>query len=302
MVSFRPFRDGDAAAVASLLEDAAPPIYRWKLHALHGPGRDKPSRWRTRVAVGPDGGIRGAVTAAHHSVHRGQYVLAVTVAPAHRRQGLGRRLVAEGLRMRTEPLPMIAEFFGRDEASAALVRSAGGEIIQTTPNFVVDPAAMREWADAQPVPPGVVVDDLTAAPAAGLVEAWRDLYLWQHEEWCAPPMSVPAVTAHAEATVAATRRQLSSGAWVDNRLAALAVVVDEPGGGLMLISETTRRNEAYGVDLVAAVVADALRRLAGATAREVALDGHVTDPHLDPVTRTFPPGVRTDPFHVARLS
>jgi hypothetical protein len=71
MVSFRSYRDGDASAVAALLEDSAPPIYRWKLHALHGPGRDEPSRWQTRVAVGPDGDIRGAVTAAHHSVHQG---------------------------------------------------------------------------------------------------------------------------------------------------------------------------------------------------------------------------------------
>ena len=84
----------------ALLEDSAPPIYRWKQHALHGPGRDEPSRRRTEVAVGGDGEIRGAVTAAHHSVHRGQDVLAVTVAPAHRRHGLGRERVAEGLRMR----------------------------------------------------------------------------------------------------------------------------------------------------------------------------------------------------------
>ena len=180
MVTFRPYRDGDAAGVAALLEDSAPPLYRWKLHALHGPGRDEPSRWRTRVAVGADGDIRGAVTAAHHSVHRGQYVLAVTVAPAHRRHGLGRELVAEGLRMRTEPLPMTMQFLESDEAGAGLVRSAGGVIIQTTPGFRVDPVAMRDWIDAQPVPPGVVLDDLTGFPRTELVEAHRHRYLWQH--------------------------------------------------------------------------------------------------------------------------
>jgi len=30
--------------------------------------------------------------------------------------------------------------------------------------------------------------------------------------------------------------------------------------------------------------------------------GVVTDPHLHPVTRTFPPGLHTDPLHVARLT
>jgi hypothetical protein len=33
MLTFRPYRDGDAAGVAALLEDSAPPLYRWKLHA-----------------------------------------------------------------------------------------------------------------------------------------------------------------------------------------------------------------------------------------------------------------------------
>jgi hypothetical protein len=175
-------------------------------------------------------------------------------------------------------------------------------IIQTGPNFRVDPMAMRGWVDAQPVPPGVVLDDLSAFPTTELVEAHRDRYVWTHEDWCAAPISLPAVTAHAEATVAVTRRELSSGARVGDRLAALAMVIDEPGGGLMLISETVRRTESHGVAVVAAVVADALRRLADAGVRDVELDGHVTDPHLHPVTRSFPPDVRSAPLHVARLS
>ena len=302
MTTLRPYRDGDGAGVAALLEDSASPIYRWKLHALHGPGRDEPTRWRTRVAEGPDGGIRGAVTAAHHSVHRGQYVLAVTVAPAHRRRGLGRVLVAEGLRMRTEPLPMTVQFVESDRAGAGLVRAAGGQIVQTTPNFRLDPAAMLGWAGARPAPPGVVVDDLTGAPAVELAAAWRDLYLWQHEDWCRPPVSVPAVTGYAEATAAAVRRELSSGARVDGRLAAFAFVAEEPGGRPTLMTETVRRDEPDGEALVAAVLADSLRRLAAAGVREVQLDGHVTDPHLHPVTRTFPPGLPTDPLYVARIS
>jgi hypothetical protein len=89
---------------------------------------------------------------------------------------------------------------------------------------------------------------------------------------------------------------------VGDRLAALAIVIDEPGGGLMVISETVRRDEPNGVAVVAAVVADALRRLAAAGVRHVELDEHVTDPHLHPVTLTFPPGLPTDPLHVARLT
>jgi hypothetical protein len=128
---------------------------------------------------------------------------------------------------------------------------------------------MGEWTGAQPVPPGVVVDDLTGAPAKDLVEALRDLYLWQHEGWCAQPVSVPGVTAYARSLVSALRRTVSSAAWVGDRLAALAVVVEEPDGGPLVISETAHRSEPNGVALVAAVVADALRRLADAGVHEV---------------------------------
>jgi hypothetical protein len=115
-------------------------------------------------------------------------------------------------------------------------------------------------------------------------------------------VSIPALTGYGEATVAATRPEVSSGARVGGRLAAFAIVLAAPGGGLSLVSETVRRAEPDGVALVAAVVADAVRRLADAGVREVEFDGHVTDPHLDPVTRTFPPGLRSDPLHVARIA
>ena len=293
----RPYEDGDAPGVAELLEESAPSIYRWKLRAMHGPGRDEPSRWRTKVAVGAD----GAVTLAHHSVHQGQYVLVVQVAPAHRRQGLGRALVTEGRRMRTAPLVITAQFLAADTAAAALLRAVGGRVVQTTPSFRLDPAAMVGWVRAQPTPPGVVLRDLAEVPAHDLAAAWRDLYVWQHEGWTAPPLSLPGLTRVAAATVEAADRSMSSGAWVDGRLAAFALVLRDPDGGMSVVTETMRRDEPGGVALVAAVTADCLRRLAGPGVRDVLLDGHVTDPHLDPVTRTFPPGVPADPLLVGRL-
>lgn len=297
----RPYEDGDAPGVAELLEESAPSIYRWKLLAMHGRGRDEPSRWRTKVAVGPDGEVLGAVTLAHHSIHQGQYALVVQVAPAHRRQGLGRALVTEGRRMRTAPLAITAQFLAADTAAAALLRAVGGRIIQTTPNFRLDPADLLGWVRAQPTPPGVVLGDLTAVSDHDLAAAWRDLYIWQHEGWTAPPLSLPALTRVAAATVEAADRSMSSGAWVDGRLAACALALRDPEGGMSVVTETMRRDEPGGVALVAAVTADCLRQLAGHGVREVSFDGHVTDPHLDPVTRTFPPGLPTDPLLVGRL-
>ncbi|HEV7657376.1 MAG TPA: hypothetical protein VGP36_21975 [Mycobacteriales bacterium] len=46
---------------------------------------------------------------------------------------------------------------------------------------------------------------------------------------------------------------------------------------------------------------DGARWLAARGVRVAAFDGHLTDPHLDPVTRTFPPGIPTDPLYVGRL-
>jgi hypothetical protein len=88
---------------------------------------------------------------------------------------------------------------------------------------------------------------------------------------------------------------------VGGRLAAFAGVLLDPGGTPAIVAETVRRDEPDGTALVAAVLADSLRRSAEALIREVDLDGHVTDPHLHPVTQTFPPDLRTDSLHVARV-
>ena len=60
-----------------------------------------------------------------------------------------------------------------------------------------------------------MLDDLTAVSAADLAAAWRDLYIWQHEGWTAPPLSIAALAPVLAAEVAATDRQLSTGAWVE---------------------------------------------------------------------------------------
>ena len=297
----RAYEAGDAAGVAALIEETAPALYGWKLHRLHGPDRDGGGWKRTRVATGADGGVLGAVTVAWNPVHTGQYTLVVTVAPGHRRQGLGRALVAEARRMRAEPLPLVVQLYGSDAAALALVRAEGGEVVQTTPGFRVDPAAMLPWCAARPVPAGATVDSLAAGTRDELVRAWTDRYVWQHEGWTEPPVSVPRLTRFIEAAVDATTVEVSSGAWVGGRLAAFAAVLVDPGGDTELIAETTRRDEPDGTALVAAVLADCLRRLADRGTAEVELDGHVTDPHLHAVTGTFPPGLPTDPLLVARL-
>lgn len=148
----RPYRDDDAPGIDVLVDETTPPIYLRNQHSLHR--LDRKGRL-TRIAVGSSGEVAGAVTVVRHSVHIGQYAMAVEVAPAYRRQGLGRRLVAEAQAMRTEPLPLVAQLVESDTAGLALLRAVGGKIVQTTPMFRPAPASMLDWAAAQPVPPGV---------------------------------------------------------------------------------------------------------------------------------------------------
>jgi GNAT superfamily N-acetyltransferase len=300
MTDIRPYRGGDQQGIAALVDASTPPLYATLLHALHGPDEDG-HRWkRTRMAVTPDGSVAGAVTLAHHSVHRGQYALVVGVTPGHRRQGVGRVLVAEARRMRPQPLPMVVRFFAADAATAALFRAEHGEVVQTAPNTRLAPAELRFWADAQPVPVGATVGSLAGVPLDEVARAWTDAYVWQHEGWTWPPISMPALARYAEITARDTDRELSAGAWVGGRLAAIALAIDTDGE-TTLVTETVRRDEPDGVALVAAVLAEALRRLADRGVGDVLLDGHVTDPHLHPVTGTFPAGLRTDPILVGRI-
>lgn len=296
----RPYQDGDQAGLAALIDDSTPPLYATALHALHGRDEDG-HRWkRTRVAVAADGTVAGAVTLAHHSVHRGQYALVVGVTPGHRRQGLGRVLVAEARRMRPRPLPMAVRFFADDVATAALFRAEHGKVVQTAPNIRLVPAEQRSWAGLRSAPAGSIVRSLAGVPRDEVARAWTDMYVWMHEGWTEPPISMPALGRYAEITARDTDRELSAGAWVDGRLAAIALAVDTDGE-TTLVTETLRRDEPDGVALVAAVLAESLRRLADRGVPEVVLDGHLSDPHLHPVTTTLPPDLPSAPLLVGLI-
>ncbi len=60
----RPYQDGDQAGLAAIIDDATPPLYPTRLHALHGRDEDG-HRWkRTRVAVAADGTVAGGLDRA----------------------------------------------------------------------------------------------------------------------------------------------------------------------------------------------------------------------------------------------
>ena len=58
--------------------------------------------------------------------------------------------------------------------------------------------------------------------------------------------------------------------------------------GLEIVAETIRPTQPQGEELVAGAVATLLERFARCGGSRVYLDGHVTDPHLQPVLDRIP--------------
>jgi GNAT superfamily N-acetyltransferase len=291
----RAWRPDDRAGVDALLDPDADPLWAQQSHQLHGEPRDG-TRWR-RTLVGEDHGeLVGAVTVARNYVHPGRYSCPIEVAPAHRRRGLGRRLVAAARNLRPEPLPLAGKFRERDEEAGAFLAAIGGRVYQRAPCPVVRPAdpAVAAWCAAQPGG----ATDLGGVPPEQLATAFADVYRWQHAAWS--PVGSESALAEVSAGIAAdVDGRLSAALWRAGRLSAIALVFPS-AGGLECVAETLHPDEPDGVAALAAAVAAMLRAAAAAGIAEIEFDGHDDDPHLPAVLGTLPVA-RTDPLLIAEI-
>lgn len=280
LLTIRPWRAGDA--VDALLDADADPLWVAQGHALHGPDVDGVGpggvrRRRTLVAhLGTD--LVGAATVATNAIHAGRLSCAVEVAAPHRRRGIGRALLAA---VRPQPLPLAGKV-RPGSAAHAFVAAAGGSAYQHCPGVQADAQdpALRRWCAAAPAG--------QLGPLAGaLAEAWVEQYLWVHEDW-SPVSSTAALRDLADGPVGEIDPELSTGAWVDGRLAATVWAFSDGADGLVVVAETQRRDEPGGTRLLTAALARSLTRAAAAGRRTVEFDGHDTDPHLAPLLATLP--------------
>lgn len=293
----RPYNAEDAAEVAALLDHWSDPLFAVQAHPLHGLDRDG-DRWsRTRVAVDSSGELIGAVTVARNRVHAGRYSLVVEVARSHRRRGVGRALVEQAQLLRPEALPLAAKIRTGDAAAVGFMAAVGGRPYQRCPCLRPDPtsADIRSWCASQSPPPVARLDSAEGLSRNELIRLWVDQYIWVHEPW-SPVTSTALLESVAEEIADDMIRAASSAAWVAGRVAALAWAVQEPAGEVTVVAETTGCGELQGQALVAAVLADCLRRLAARNVRAVEIDGHDSDPHLAPVVRSLPMGTPADPL------
>lgn len=254
--------------------------------ALHG------ARWRrTWVAVSDSEVVEGFATLAENQVHGSRTTIFVEVREDRRKMGRGRALIEHALASRLDDRPLACKVWSDDAAAMALVGVVGGTPYQRCLGPAVDPTSpeVNAWAARHVAPSGVKIDTLERVEEAELAAAWVSQYGWVHERW-SPVTSNEALETIAAEEVAELDRSVSCGAWVDGRLAAISFVYEEGDGEHSMVAETLRRTEPQGCEIVAATVAESLRRLGERGVTSAEFDGHCDDPHLAPVIKSMPVG------------
>jgi GNAT superfamily N-acetyltransferase len=284
-VRIRPWRTGDGPVVDSLLDASADALWKNQFHGLHGPDSDEPLWRRCRLAIDRGGTVIGAATIVVNPLHAGRMPCAIEVAHPWRRRGIGSILLARMRAQRPDPSRPLSTKLRPDTAAAAFVAQAGGRVYQRCPGIVVDAShpSARQWAAAQPK---VTCTDLTAVPTDTLVTAFADLYTWSHHNW-SPVTDTNELVQVARQEIAQIDRPLSTGAWVDGQLAAVALAF--PGdNGIEVVAETIHPRHPRGQQLVACALATLLQTLTARGGSYVYIDGHLTDPHLQSVLDRIP--------------
>lgn len=109
-------------------------------------------------------------------VHRSRYLAHVVVAPASRRQGIGRAMMSALADVRASSLPLTCGG-DTDSTELAFADALGARTIQVVPPRTV------LTADAGLIHSGVSAVDGTAVGLGEVGRAWVDVYRWTHESW-----------------------------------------------------------------------------------------------------------------------
>ena len=121
-IRLRPFADDDADAICRIL-DATYGYDPWvrSIHGRsHGPAVDRPQFFSRTLVAEADGDVVGVGTITHGQRHLRRSLLAIEVAPANRRRGIGTMLLEELRSFTQRPLCARGRFV--DEAAIAFLR------------------------------------------------------------------------------------------------------------------------------------------------------------------------------------
>jgi GNAT superfamily N-acetyltransferase len=295
----RPYSEGDQPALDGLLDASSDRLWVAQGHRLHGQRSDG-ERWRRTLVAEQAGEVVGAVTSARNLVHPGRYNLAVEVAAASRRRGVGFSLIEQARRLAPEPRPFAAKLRPADAAGLALLRRVGGRIYQRCPGLCPDPTSPQvlAWA-ARTVPMSeAAVLPLTQLPRSTWPELWVRQYLWVHDDWS--PAAEEPLRELARDLIAEVDPELSTVTACGASVEAVTWVFDPHDSTAEVVAETTQRHTPNGVSHVAAGLARSLSQLNERGIRKAEIDGHVSDPHLAPALDTLP-NVPREPLYLVEV-
>jgi len=304
-VSLRSWSSEDEAHLDSLLSADVDRLWREQFHGLHGPDRDGPDWRRTRVAVDDRDTMIGCASIVHNPLHPTRFPCAIEVAPTWRRRGIGAALLDTVKQLRGNAShPLSTKARASNTTAMAFLTSQGGLVYQTCPAAVIDandPAVQRWAAHAQSA---TGCTDLTDLSSEQLRVAFSTQYEWTHRSW-SPVGDHAALAAAAAAEMTDLDRTLSTAAWHGDRLAAIVFAFRTPthieATHIEVVAETLSEEEPGGEQRLAQAMAFTLRAVRRQPhSHMVAVDGHVTDPHLQPVLGSIP-ALTTNPLHLIEI-
>lgn len=261
---------------------------------------ERPQRFAITLVAEDRTGIVGAATLFESRYHPGRYPILVEVAPARRRDGIGRRLLTALADQRPALRPMAGKVRDANQPAMRYAAALGMRTYQHCPVPCVDPSddALRDWANRQFLPANARIIALHHADQHQTIDAMVEHYRWVHERW-SPMGDRDLIAGLWSAFVENADANLSSVAVVHGQIVAVSLIWIEDAR-TDCVAETITRGQADGIKLVAACIARSLTELDRAGTTAVTFDGHDDDPHLQPVINTMP-GVDRDPISLLEL-
>lgn len=298
-IQIRPYTVEDQDAIEGLLDAESDRLWVAQGHRLHGEPRGG-DRWRQTWVAEIAGQTIGAVTVARNRVHPGRYSLAVEVGAASRGGGVGRRLVEHARGLTPEPLPLAAKLRPSDEAGVALLHRLGGRVYQHCPGLCPDPSSTEvlAWAANAASNSEIAVRALSDVPGHEWADLWVRQYLWVHHDW-SPAAEMP-LREIARDLIDNVDPELTSATVRGSHVNGVSWVFDGHDGTAEVVAETIHRQATHGVAELAGCLARSLAKLAEAGVGKAEIDGHVSDPHLQPVLNEFP-NVPREPLDLVEI-
>jgi hypothetical protein len=185
--------------------------------------------------------------------------------------------------MAPEPLPLGAKVRPSDRPGVALLDRLDGRVYQHCPGLCPDPRSpdVAAWVAGVEASTDADVHALAEVPRREWAELWVAQYLWVHQDWS--PAAEGPLREVARELMDEVDPDMTSVAVRDSRVSAVTWVFDGHDGTAEVVGETVQSEAHDGVDDVAACLARGLRMLAHTGVQKAEIDGHITDPHLQPV-------------------